>query len=479
MDALGNGIAVEGAVLDALAPVFKREVRVSRSFLDVRHVDGGHTATPPPLRKVKRSSMCNLLAGQLKAVQEHENDVAEVIIVSEPEGTSLMMGGLHPRGSLYERPVNIERAKSMHAEFRNLMRDHGVKVLTVREILAFGVNEHVGARIDLEELAMEALTYDMSVGAKLEDLTEPDRFYLSNEYKRQVIEHMSIEQLIDCLLTNPVVHIMPSYRDTGLTASYSFRPLSNLVYTRDQQVTTCKGLVMGRLRSEQRQREVQLMKFCFNKLGLPVVGEIVAPGYLEGGDFFPMGKTLALVGIGLRSNFEACQQLMDQDLLGADRLGVVRDDFDKHQDRMHLDCVFSVLGDNVCIMLETIMGENSPTRRLVDEYVRDKTGKYRLLRADIEFSEYMENEGFHIIPISAEDQLQYACNVLNLGDGRVISVHAKSARQMIRSGEFKGDIQVIDFSSITSMYGSVHCASQVVKRIPRSLMQAVDGTSNH
>ena len=31
------------------------------------------------------------------AIQEHENEQAEVVIVCEPEGTSLMMGGLHPR----------------------------------------------------------------------------------------------------------------------------------------------------------------------------------------------------------------------------------------------------------------------------------------------------------------------------------------------------------------------------------------------
>ena len=61
---------------------------------------------------------------------------------------------------------------------------------------------------------------------------------------------------------------MPSScRDTGLSASYTFQPLSNLVYTRDQQVTTCKGIVMGRLRSSQRQLEVEVMRFCFEKLG--------------------------------------------------------------------------------------------------------------------------------------------------------------------------------------------------------------------
>lgn len=33
---------------------------------------------------------------------------------------------------------------------------------------------------------------------------------------------------------------------------------------------------------------------------MPIVGEIEAPGFLEGGDFFPMGQDLAMVGIGLR-----------------------------------------------------------------------------------------------------------------------------------------------------------------------------------
>jgi arginine deiminase len=64
---------------------------------------------------------------------------------------------------------------------------------------------------------------------------------------------------------------------------------------------------------------------------LPIAGHVTEPGFLEGGDFFPMGQDLALVGVGLRSNVEACQQLMDQDLLGTRRLGVVRDDFDRDQ----------------------------------------------------------------------------------------------------------------------------------------------------
>ena len=69
-----------------------------------------------------------------------------------------------------------------------------------------------------------------------------------------------------------------------------------------------------------------------------------------------------MLGVGLRSNVEAAQQLMNKDLLGTDALAVVRDDFEQSQDRMHLDCVFSLLGDDVCLMLDEMMGEGSPTR---------------------------------------------------------------------------------------------------------------------
>ena len=163
---------------------------------------------------------------------------------------------------------------------------------------------------------------------------------------------------------------------------------------------------MGSKPGQHHQRHVPALR-----AGLPVVGEIEAPGFLEGGDFFPAGRRalpclppsvlhcqcciatsqgsslprcrlpgasqqdaqtyaceesllwcppqkatpgasrpappcpwltggtracrrdLALVGIGLRSNYEACHQLMANDWLGTRRLAVVRDDFEQHQAR--------------------------------------------------------------------------------------------------------------------------------------------------
>lgn len=79
----------------------------------------------------------------------------------------------------------------------------------------------------------------------------------------------------------------------------------------------------------------------------------------------------------------------------------------------------------------------------------------------------MQDNGYHIVPIDPKHQLEYGCNVLNLGDERIISVHMETARQLVQSPYFNGDVKVIDFSPITSMYGAVHCSSQVVKRVPR------------
>lgn len=43
----------------------------------------------------------------------------------------------------------------------------------------------------------------------------------------------------------------------------------DLVWT-SMQITTCRGVVSGRLRSQQRQLEVELMRFCFRKLGVGI-----------------------------------------------------------------------------------------------------------------------------------------------------------------------------------------------------------------
>ena len=98
---------------------------------------------------------------------------------------------------------------------------------------------------------------------------------------------------------------------------------------------------------------------------------------------------------------------------------------------MHLDCVFSILGDDICLMLKDMMGTESPTRRLVDEYAQDPvSGTWHLERERVEFSAYMRDNGYHIIEIAGPDQLvrphlppPAGCRARWLGSPRAIQPH--------------------------------------------------------
>jgi len=352
-----------------------------------------------------------------------------------------------------------------------MLRDNGVKVLTVREILLFGCSSSIHHRVALEDLAGSRLTYELD-----DDETpgEESEFYTGNAYKKEVLEQMSAEQLVDVVLCKPTVKVRHSFRDTGFTASYSFKPLTNLQFTRDQQITTARGIVLSRMRSSQRQHEVDVMKFCFKKLGLKVVGAVEAPGFLEGGDFFPGGSERCFFGVGVRSNVEAVQQLMLQDLCGTNKVVVVKDELDRSQDRMHLDCYFNIISSNCVLLLDEAMGVDAPLHRVVDEYEKraplpgergQRFGEYLLVKKNIEFSVYLHNEcGYNIITLTKQEQLAYACNCLNLGGGRILSCHLESARRIVRSPFFNGDMQFLPFDEVTKMYGALHCSTQVVAR---------------
>jgi len=418
----------------------------------------------------KSSSLMSLsnVYQELNFNQVHENDTAQIVILNEPS-LPQWMGSIHPNGSLYEEPLDISKAQQEHLKFRELLEKEGCTVYTVREILTGSFDkktEDIQHRVKLEDFAFKSIQYKLDDQQDENELGEIDKELVSDQYKKKCIESMSNEQLVEVILTRPTIKLRKSERDTELLATeYSFKPLVNLVFQRDQQITTAKGVVMANLSSPIRSPEVQVMKLCFQILGLPIVGEIPCPGKLEGGDFYPCGPDLCFIGVGLRSNFYAVQYMMDQDWFGTERVAVVKDYFDVNQQRMHLDTVCNIIDEKVMLILEDICGEESPMKRLVDEYVRDPiTGKYSLNRHDIEYSKYLIEEGFDLVYASDQNQKDYGCNGLNIGNGKFIVVDKATAKSIARSTKTNNQLLFVDFRTVTKMYGSVHCCSQVISR---------------
>eukprot|EP00768_Dysnectes_brevis_P002499 gnl/Dysnectes_brevis/1876_a2156_1864.p1 GENE.gnl/Dysnectes_brevis/1876_a2156_1864~~gnl/Dysnectes_brevis/1876_a2156_1864.p1 ORF type:complete len:566 (+),score=248.86 gnl/Dysnectes_brevis/1876_a2156_1864:109-1806(+) len=392
--------------------------------------------------------------------QYHEDDPARVVLVHEP-ATAVFMASLNPVGSLFEHPINIEHSQLEHKYFQSMLREHGCTVYTVAQVLQMGADIDRQARKELEDFAFSRLEYRLLQPI----LTEEAATASTDQYKRSVIQKMSAQDLVRVILTKPLVSLRPAERNTALvTESISFRPTGNLVFTRDQQITTPKGVVIARFSAPQRRDETLVMKFCFRKLGITPIGEIPEGATLEGGDFLALGEELAMLGVGLRTNYRAARYLMDNDLLGTERFAVVRDIFDTHQDRMHLDCILSPVSRDLCVIDESVLGRDNMRRRMVDEYARNPEGGYTLRRANIELGEYLRSNGFDLIPLPGDFQLAYGCNMLNLGNSNVLTVHSASAELIRAHPKFKGTVTYLPFRGITSMFGSLHCASQVLLR---------------
>eukprot|EP00959_Pyramimonas_sp_CCMP1952_P282700 5908652-Pyramimonas_sp.AAC.1 len=133
------------------------------------------------------SHLCRcVLHAVMKTGQMHEDDVAEVVIVCEPDLNNNVMGSIHPKGGLYEKPVNVEDSRKQHRGFREALRDHGVHCLTVHEILMHDTDRNMRARQELEDLAAKRLTYTLDKAHSVDELSEADSFYLGEKYKAQV-----------------------------------------------------------------------------------------------------------------------------------------------------------------------------------------------------------------------------------------------------------------------------------------------------
>ncbi|KAK2964266.1 arginine deiminase [Blattamonas nauphoetae] len=423
---------------------------------------------------------------QTPIFQYDEDDIPRLVITHEPEFAQTL-GSLHPEVFLFSKAVDAKRAKYQHRFFRETIRQKsGSLVFTVRQILEMGTDD-LHERYNLEQLALTSIVYRLSDEVPIDSVSAEERRTLTDEYKKDAIKKMTITQLIDVIMSRPTVIIKKAENAAHLCSNkVEMDPLTNLTFCRDQQITTAKGVVLGSMALVQRVAETTLMRFVFNKLRIPIVGEIdpSTGGKLEGGDFLPGGKKICFIGVGLRTNMTAIEYMLKNDLFGTDYVCVVKDTLDLHPDRMHLDTVFGLLDKENVIMSDDVIGPTSDRRRLVWEYRRvpvgakpvggtEVIGHYELSQQDVEFSEYLKARGYHVISIPARLQLILGVNVLNLGKGNVCCTNEETARIIIADGHFKGSIYVVPFDEITAMNGGVHCATFVVRHPPETQFSVI------
>jgi arginine deiminase len=369
----------------------------------------------------------------------------------------------HTEGMLYHSPPDPDKAIECHNNFRKVLsRLTEAKVWTVREILS---------RLPLERLrellfSFSSVRFDVQPGRRTE--TEQDKF--TTKYILDSLSLLQADNLIDHILLRPRIVI-----DSAAESPTGFRygkiplqPLANLTFTRDQQITTAKGVVIGRFGAVQRVPENSLMREVWPHLGIEPIYSIEEPGTLEGGDFYAVSKDLAMLGVGLRTNEAGAQQLLCGNYFGTTRVVLVEDVADLDIQRMHLDTFFNICDEQLCVCLKDIAEDHPRYLRIAHEYRQEGSeGQYRQV-SKIPFGEWLKKEGYTVVKATHEQQDAYFFNFLNLGrnskgTNTILGIN-KDLEKAIREAGFDGQVETIDFSGITSMYGGVHCSTQVLRK---------------
>ena len=379
-----------------------------------------------------------------------EWDYAQEILMHTP-GEELFDGVIHPYAGLFEYYFDVDKAAEEHKGYIKALEKNGIKVHTVRELLAQAPIEKLRA------CAVSSLTYDTS---NMADTTADE----NEAYRLAIIDQMSRADLIRCILLRPTVKLYNTANNTGVEAVYTHSPLMNLYFTRDQSITTPRGHIISQMNSTQRADETQIIALCYEQLGVKPVLSITGEGRLEGGDYL-RGGTISYIGCGMRTNLDAIKQIMNADAFGHDTIAVVNDR-KWWQMQMHLDTYFNIIDKDLCTLVESryLAKEGEPEWVTVDLYTRECGEKeYTLAQKEIPFVEFLKQRGFTIIPIKPEDELHYANNFLTIAPRHIMAVGNQSEGLQKAFSDNGVKVEWIPLETLIKGYGAAHCMTQVIK----------------
>ena len=169
------------------------------------------------------------------------------------------------------------------------------------------------------------------------------------------------------------------------------------VYTHDPSLTSDYGLIALHPGKPNRIAEAQRhSEFC-QSIGIPALGQIKPPGKTEAGDMVWLDSTTLLVGQGYRTNANGIAQM--RSLLQPHGVEVLSAPLPHGT------------GPAACLHLMSLMS-------LLDEH----TVLVDLPWLAVETVELLQSRGYRLIEIDYSERDTLACNVLSLGDSRLLAL---------------------------------------------------------
>jgi N-dimethylarginine dimethylaminohydrolase len=194
------------------------------------------------------------------------------------------------------------------------------------------------------------------------------------------------------------------------------------VYTHDASLSTDYGLVIMRPGKANRVVEGQHHGSFGIELGIPTFAQIIAPGTAEAGDILWLDAKTLLIGHGYRTNAAGIEQM--RELMAPREIEVISAPLPYGP------------GPSACLHLMSLIS-------LLDE----RTALVDLPWLAVETVELLKSRGFTLIEIEYAERETLACNVLSLGEKRLLAIEEnRKTNDRLRSAGF--DVRTFPGSEI-------------------------------
>lgn len=234
----------------------------------------------------------------------------------------------------------LKIAQEEHDAFAHVLRQQGIKVLYLEDLLAESLTDEKVRRAFLDQLLDES-------SIKKQD---PLHQLLLN-YLQELPTKEMVKTVIAGIRKSAIHNSTPSLADLAEDPDYSFYldPMPNVYFTRDQQAAIGSGMTINRMTFRARRRESLFMETIlknhpdFKNATIPVWRDRYHHGRLEGGDELVLNNHVLAVGISQRTSATAITDLA-HNLFGHSSYDTILAIKIPHNHAMmHLDTVFTMI----------------------------------------------------------------------------------------------------------------------------------------
>lgn len=219
----------------------------------------------------------------------------------------------------------------------------------------------------------------------LEKTWEEFKYFGCPDYEKVLEEYAVFEKYIRENVEN--VYYLPQDDRTGLDSIYAHDPLK----------ITKNGAIYFPMGKQLRSREYLATKAYLESIGVPTLGEIKAPGKMEGGDVLWIDEKTVAIGRGYRTNDEGIRQFKELTKDVVEEYIIIP--------MPHGD------GEDCCLHLMSIISFVDTDKAVV-------YSKYM----PVFFREYLLGKGIQLIECNDEEYDYLGTNVLALQPGKCIAI---------------------------------------------------------